>query len=92
MADTSEMIRLIRHAADRLGTENGNVTNSFERLMRELGGFSDHDARLRYTGHYRSLVAAMVQAETVLRMVAACMDDEPAPAPGTEPLTDQENR
>lgn len=52
MADTAEMLRLMRHAADLL--DACDPTTNVER------------------------VAAITTAKTVLRMVAACMADEPA--------------
>jgi len=53
MSDTTEMVRLIRHAADRLAEEFDTISSE------------------------RS--AAMAYAESVLRMVAACMEPESEP-------------
>lgn len=59
MSDTTEMVRIIRHAADRLSKESPTSNMSSVELA--------------------SLTMAMGYAESVLRMVAACMEPESEP-------------
>lgn len=73
MADTTEMLRLIRHAASRLAEEHPEEIQVAPGMT--LG------AQTRSQRQLLSLTVAMRQAEIVLRMVAACMDDEPAEPP-----------
>lgn len=76
MADTTEMLRIIRHAADRLAEEDPTSTFSDR-----IGSMSYADDRAKAVKSLTSLRMAMGYAESVLRMVAACMDTEDAPAP-----------
>ncbi len=62
MADTSEIVRLMRHAADRLAEED-----VWEILPPGAGG--------DYREHAITAHAAVVYAEAVLRMVAAVVSD-----------------
>lgn len=72
MANTTEMLRLMRHAADLLGACDPTV-NAAEAI------------RLATSGGNRTAINARANAESiaigtasaVLRMVAAAMDDEP---------------
>jgi hypothetical protein len=59
MSDTTEMVRLIRHAADRLAEEEPETSMVSSQLA--------------------SLTLAMGYAESMLRMVAACMEPESEP-------------
>lgn len=72
MANTTEMIRLIRHAADRLAEEDH--THYFGELATHKGHSYD---KLKVLGASQSLAAAMILAQTTLRFVAVCMEDEP---------------
>lgn len=83
MADTTEMIRLIRHAADRLAQEDPTV-NAREVRRVSLNGDTIEAAYRRAL----SETAAITEAIVVLRLVAACMADEPAIAQPAEPASE----
>jgi hypothetical protein len=75
MANTTEMLRLMRHAADLLDAcepmDNAEVLGE-QSSMRHV-----------YTeavGRAVAESAAIITASMILRMVAAAMDDEPATA------------
>lgn len=82
MADSEEMRRLILHAADRLAEEDPAPT--FEELLRQMSGHSEAVQRQTQVRRLRSLTAAMVLAESTLRMVAACMGVEEPPGRDAE--------
>lgn len=82
MANTRNMIRLMEHAANLLDAcqpwDDINIINRFETSTntRDL-------ARERAVAE----IAAIATASTVLRMVAAAMDDEPTtPSTSEEPV------
>lgn len=70
MSDTTEMVRLIRHAADRLNEEGpiSLLPNTMSRVEEE-----------RCIPALQSMAAAMAYAQAILRMVAACMEPESEP-------------
>lgn len=68
MTDSTEMLRLIRHAADRLAEED--PTSMF---LERIGSMSSQADRTRAVRALMSLRVAMGYAESMLRMVAACM-------------------
>lgn len=72
MADATEMIRLMRHAADLLDTCKP-MANAYEVDRLTASSDTRKDAYLRAAQQ----VAANGTASTVLRMVAAAMADEP---------------
>jgi hypothetical protein len=72
MANTTEMLRLMRHAADRLAEEK-----PLEPLTRLLNESVNRDNSAKIMRQAASLTSALTLAESVLRMVAAAMDDEP---------------
>lgn len=68
MADTAAIVRLMRHAADRLAEEDvSEIAMGDTRLERQEGA--------------TSAAAAMVYAEAILRTVAAALDDNPEAQP-----------
>jgi hypothetical protein len=74
VADSEEMRRLMLHAADRLAQE-GHGKRIIEAIAEEV--FVDRKRGL--ARELQSQTAAMALAESVLRMVAACMGvEEPA--------------
>ena len=73
MADTTEMIRLMRHAADRLAEEEPTVVFAFAEAASRTASPTNQQAAVRDA---RSYGAASAYAQTVLRMVAACMAEE----------------
>ena len=73
MANTSAMLRLMRHAADLLdGCEPARNA--------EAVAANTHVDETRRAAAKRALAetAAISTASAILRMVAACMEDEPA--------------
>lgn len=74
MSDTAEMVRLIRHAADRIAAECPP-----EELITHVAGLGSKGEREPAATALTSMVAAMALAEAVLRMVAACMEPESEP-------------
>lgn len=83
MANTVEMLRLIRHAADLLDSCDPT-------LNAESVAANTHIADVRRDAARRAMAetVAMGTASTVLRMVAACIEDEPAAARSPEVSTD----
>lgn len=73
MANTTEMIRLMRHAADRLAEESDMP--ELREAVHRLGGQSTYRPAL---DRLQSVAIAVTYAEVLLRMVAAAMDDESA--------------
>jgi hypothetical protein len=73
MANTTEMLRIMRHAAERLEQENAQ-----DILPENYRQFSD-----RSDCFERAVSAdiAMAYAAVVLRMVAAAIDDDEPPRP-----------
>ena len=73
MADTTEMIRHMPHAADRIAQEEPTVEFAFAEAPRRTASPPNQQAAVRDA---RSYGAASAYAQTVLRMVAACMAEE----------------
>jgi hypothetical protein len=70
MSDTTEMVRLIRHAADRLAQENP---------PKVIDQLTYDTVRKAVSPAIISMAMAMTFAESMLRMVAACMEPESEP-------------
>lgn len=80
MANTTEMISLMRHAADLLAAcEPMTNVNEIDRMAAMRAPVS------RAYERAAAELAAIATASTVLRMVAAAMDDEPTPASNNQP-------
>lgn len=72
MADTAGMLRLMRHAANLLDDcDPMAAAEQIEAITSGRGHYVEAAARAARD------VAAIATATTVLRMVAACMADEP---------------
>jgi hypothetical protein len=76
MANTADMLRLMRHAADLLDAADPTPT-----FKAELMKISYSDERATVAARLATVTAAMANAKAMLRMVAAAMDDEPTPPP-----------
>jgi hypothetical protein len=77
VANTTEMLRIMRHAAQRLEEEDASAI-----IPQGAGAGTSWATEAREQA--RSADLAMTYAAVVLRMVAAAMDDEPGPVvPGT---------
>lgn len=78
MADTTEMIRLMRHAADLL--KQADPTPDYADLHDRVG--VNH---ARAAKRFAEVVSAMACAEVLLRTIAAAMEDEPIVERAAEP-------
>lgn len=67
MADTTKIVNLMMHAADRLGEENAELPD-----LLPAGASSERRDQAA------SLGAALAYAEAVLRTVAAALDEGPS--------------
>jgi hypothetical protein len=75
MANTTEMLRLMRHAADLLDACDPGINGAL--VAYHVGGTGGREGVERSTAE----AVACGMASMVLRMVAAAMDDEPEPSP-----------
>lgn len=83
MANTSEMLRIMRHAAERLEQEDAQKI-----LPENYRSYSDaSDCRHKAV----SVDLAMTYAAVVLRMVIAAMEDEPPHVVGSTPQREVES-
>jgi hypothetical protein len=73
MANSIEMLRLMRHAADRLAEEA--PLTEFQQAITAL----NYNKQPPLVQELLSVTAAMALAESVLRVVVAAMEDEPEP-------------
>jgi hypothetical protein len=77
VANTAEMVRLMRHAAELLSEQDHDVREAFKDQHAHAGcrdsGY-EADFTLRPLAEW---AAASSLAQSVLRMVAAAIDDEP---------------
>lgn len=71
MANTTEIIRLMRHAADLL--RNSDPVGPLAKSMSSLTYSEDRVAAAKAL---KQTIVAMTYAEALLRMVAAAMDDD----------------
>jgi hypothetical protein len=72
MANTTELLRIMRHAADRLRQEDAGA------MVEDAA--SSYSARIdKARKRATSASIAMAYAVAVLELVAAAMDDEPRP-------------
>lgn len=72
MANTTNMIRLMTHAADLL-----DACDPMTNTSKVVAQISHPDARIAAVKRATAEVAAIAHASAILRMVAAAMDDEP---------------
>lgn len=70
VANTVEMLRLMRHSADLLAAND--PTGDYQTLISEVSVSDGFGVAARLA----ALRAAMATAESMLRMVAAAMDDD----------------
>lgn len=90
MASTPEMLRIIRHAADQLDAQDPAVNGRL--AIEDRYSATPKDAKLRAWQRATGEQVAISYASAVLRMVAACMDDEPSPEPKPEPKRGSDGR